>query len=360
MKKLLLLFFLFSQNIHAEEIPVLIFVNTYDQADSIGFNIVQSLPEFVYDQILSGKVKLWDSPKKEDHISPKTLMQIEKYAQTSFKSTNQLFIYENWIRERKSLKVKTLGFYFSGKKPNGEEVAYGFVDYVELDSIFQFTLMPSNADGNCGMTYDDALRQKLYNYNIVQYGGRRVESVKEALDIKNEIKPLLPKKKWSEREDCKMIQYVIEDSALSADSRFVAGRKFLSALEKYLVESPEYFLNIGGDQLTSDPTNYKIHVDKVEMDEYWVKSGTNISYSIYSMKIFVNNTALIALPVDEIQRMDFLINFRSVNDFLKEKEFYFRILKINSQDIPPEKAAAYLNGITELRWSHLIEWARYQ
>ena len=49
-----------------------------------------------------------------------------------------------------------------------------------------------------------------------------------------------------------------------------------------------------------------------------------------------------------------------LNDFLKEKEFYFRILKINSQEIPAEKSAAYLNGIKELRWSHLIEWARYQ
>ena len=96
------------------------------------------------------------------------------------------------------------------------------------------------------------------------------------------------------------------------------------------------------------------------MDEYWIKSGNNISYSIYGMKIFVNNVALNVLSVDEIQRMDFLINFRPVNDFLKEKEFYFRILKINNQDIPPEKSSAYLNGITELRWGHLIEWARYQ
>ncbi|MCX6274430.1 MAG: hypothetical protein NTV09_04400 [Bacteroidetes bacterium] len=360
MKKLLLLLFLLSKNIHAEEIPVLIFVNTYDQADSLGFNIVQSLPEFVYDQILAGKVILWDSPKKEDRIEAKTLTQIEKYAQTSFKSTNQLFIYENWIKERRSLTIKTVGFYFSGKKPNGEEVAYGFVDYAELDSVFQFTLVPSNADGNCGMTYDDALKQKLYNYNIVQYDGKRIESVKEALAIKNEIKPLLPKKKWSDQEDCKIIRYVIEDSVASKKSSFTETRKFLVSLEKYLIETPEYFLNIGGDQLTSDPANYKIHVDKVEMDEYWIKSGSNISYSIYSMKIYVNGSALNALPVDEIQQMDFLINFRSVNDFLKEKEFYFRIFKINSQDIPPEKAAAYLSGIAELRWSHLIEWARYQ
>lgn len=360
MKKLLLFLFLISANAVAEEIPVLIFVNTYDQADSVGFNIVQSLPEFVYDQVMAGKVTLWDSPKKEDRIEAKTLTQIEKYAQTSFKVTNQLFIYENWIKDRKSLIIKTLGFYFSGKKANGEEVAYGYVDYLELDSVFQFTLVPSNADGNCGMTFDDALKQKLYNYNIVQYNGKRIESVKEAITIKNEIKPLLPKKKWSDQEDCKIIRYVIEDSVGNQNSRFAESRKFIASLEKYLEETPEFFLNIGGDQLTSDPSIYKIRVDKVEMEEYWIKSGNNISYSIYSMRIYVNNTALNALPVDEIQRMDFLINFMSVNDFLKEKEFYFRILKINSQDIPPEKAAAYLNGIMELRWSHLIEWARYQ
>jgi len=361
MKRLFIFFlFLLSKNIHAEEIPVLLFLNTYDQADSLGFNLVQSLPEFVYDQVLSGKVTLWDSPKKEDRIEPKTLMQIEKYAETSFKVTNQLFIYENWNRDRRSLVIHTLGFYFSTKKPNGEEVAYGFIDYSELDSVFQFTLVPSNADGNCSMTYDDALKQKLYNYNIVQYGGKRVESVSEALAIKNEIRALLPKKKWSEQDDCKIVKYVIEDSVAAKEPKFAESRKMLASLEKYLAESPEFFLNIGGDKLTTDPANYKIKVGKVEMEEYWIRNGNNVDYSIYSMKIFVNDKPLEPLAIEQIQQLDFLIGFRSVNDFLKEKEFYFRIVRINNQDIPPEKSAAYLGGITELRWSHLIEWARYQ
>ena len=360
MKRYFLILFFFSKSLYAEEIPVLLFVSTYDQADSLGFNIVQSLPEFVYGQIMEGKVTLWDGPEKQDKIEFKSLTQIEKYAESSFRSTNQLFIYESWTRDRKSLSVKTLGFYFSGKKPNGEEVAYGYVDYNELDSAFQFTLVPSNADGNCSMTYDDALKQKLYNYNIVQYDGKRVESVKEAIEIKNEIRPLLPGKKWSEQDDCKIIKYVIEDSVLSKAPEFTESRRFLAAVSKYLTENPEYFLNIGGDKLTTDPISYKILVNKVEMEEYWIRKGNSVDYSIYSMKIFVNNFALTALSVDEIQRLDFLVGFRSVNDFLKEKEFYFRILKINSQDIPAEKSAAYLSGIRELRWSHLIEWARYQ
>ena len=345
---------------YAEEIPVLLFLNTYDQDDSLGFNLVQSLPEFVYDQILDGKVTLWDSPKKEDRIEPKTLMQIEKYAQTSFKVTNQLFIYEKWIRARKSLAIQTIGFYFSSKKPDGEEVAYGFVDYEELDSVFQFTLVPSNADGNCSMTYDDVLKQKLYSYNIVQYGGKRVESVAEAIEVKNEIKPLLPLKDWSEKDDCKSVNYMIEDSAASKDAAFIESRRFLAAVTKYLTETPELFLNIGGDKLTNDPSKFKMTVNKVEMEEYWIRKEDNIDYSLYSMVIYVNNNPLNALSLDEIQQLDFLIGFRSVNDFLKEKEFYFRILRINSQEIPAEKSAAYLNGIRELRWSHLIEWARYQ
>jgi hypothetical protein len=78
------------------------------------------------------------------------------------------------------------------------------------------------------------------------------------------------------------------------------------------------------------------------------------------MIIYVNDSALSALSIDEIQQLDFLVAFRSVNDFLKEKEFYFRILRINSQEIPAVKSAAYLNGLKDLRWSHLIEWARYQ
>jgi hypothetical protein len=360
MKKLFLVLFLFPVFLHAEEIPVLLFLSTYDQDDSLGFNLVQSLPEFVYGQIMERKVTLWDSPKKEDRIEPKTLEQIEKYAQSSFKVTNQLFIYEKWIRDRKSLSITTIGFYFSAKKPDGEEVAYGFVDYDELDSALEFTLVPTNADGNCSTTYGDALKQKLYNYNIVQYGGKRIESVAEALKVKNEIHPLLPLKKWSEKNDCKMVSYVIEDSASSKDPAFIESRRFLSAAGKYLTENPELFLNIGGDKLTSDISKYKITVNKVEMQEYWVRKGDVIDYSLFSMTIYINGISLNALSLDEIQQLDFLVGFKSVNDFLKEKEFYFRIFRINSQDIPAEKSYAYLNGIKELRWSHLIEWARYQ
>jgi hypothetical protein len=358
--KILFLFFLFPLFLQAEEIPVLLFVSTYDQDDSLGFNLVQSLPEFVYERIIEGKVTLWDSPKKEDRIEPKTLIQIEKAEQTSFKVTSQLFIYEKWNKERKRLNIQTVGFYFSSKKDDGGEVAYGFVDYADLDSAFQFTLLPSNADGNCSMTYDEALKQKLYNYNIVQYGGKRMESVEEAIRVKNEITPLLPKKKWNEKDDCKFVKYLIEDSSATQDPSMMASRKFLIAFSKYLTETPELFLNIGGDKLTNDPSKFRITVNKVEMDEYWIMKDGAVDYSIYSMVIYVNNTPLSALSLEEIQQLDFLIGFSSVNDFLKEKEFYFRILKINSQEIPADKSSAYLNGIRELRWSHLIEWAKYQ
>jgi len=360
LKKLFPVFFLFPFFLHAEEIPVLLFVSTYDQVDSIGFNLVESLPGLVYSQIIDGKVTLWDSPKKEDRIEAKTLEQIEKYAQTSFKVTSQLFIYEKWIRDRKSFSFETVGFYFSSKKPDGDEVAYGFVDYAELDSMLQLTLVPANADGNCSMTYGDVLRQKLYNYNIVQYGGKKIESVAEAMQVKNDIKPLLPSKNWNEGDDCKKITYVIEDSALSKNPPVAESRKFLSSLGKYLTETPELFLNIGGDKLTNDPQKLKITVNKVEMVEYWVRKTDVVDYSFFSMVIYANNTPLNALSLDEIQQLDFLIGFKSVNDFLKEKEFYFRILKINSQEIPAEKSAAYLSGIRELRWNNLIEWARYQ
>ena len=360
LKKLILVFFFFPIFLHAEEIPVLLFLSTYDQVDSLGFNLVQSLPEFVYDRIIEGKVTLWDSPKKEDRIEPKSLQQIEKYAQTSFKVTNQLFIYEKWIKERKNLSIETVGFYFSSKKPDGDEVAYGYVDYAELDSVLEFALIPSNADGNCSMTFGDALTQKLYNYNIVQYGDKRMESVAEAMKVKNDIKDLLPAKSWNEKDNCKMVSYSIEDSAGSKSPSFLQSRRFLNSLGKYLTETPELFLNIGGDKLTSDPMKFKISVNKVEMVEYWVWKGDVIDYSLYSMVIYVNNTPLNALSIDEIQQLDFLIGFKSVNDFLKEKEFYFRILKINSQEIPAEKSAVYLNGMRDLRWSHLIEWARYQ
>src|SRR4051812_12918780 len=108
-----------SYIVKAQETPVMLFVNDHDQGDSMGYNVVQSLSALVYSQVMIDKIVLWDSPQKELQIKPQSLQQIEKYSAASFKSVNQLFIYETWSKNKKSVSVKPFGMYFSTKKPDG-------------------------------------------------------------------------------------------------------------------------------------------------------------------------------------------------------------------------------------------------
>jgi hypothetical protein len=348
-----------TANLFAEETPVMLFLSKNDQSDSLGFNLVESLPGIVYKEIMANHVVLWDSPKMEDRIEAKTLKTIEKSSNSSFSITNSLFILEQWKIEKKSLTVKTLGFYFSAKNMQGEEVSYGFVEYKSLDSVLRTTTIPANANGSCNTTFNDVLKQKLYYYNVVQYNNKRIANLQESVNIKNEIKPLLPKKAWSREDDCKVVKYVIEEKKDSAGNAGAMSKKLLMLFEKYFNENQEIFMNMGGDLLMGDTANYKVRVSGLQVEEYWIKNDDHIDYSIYKATVLVNGKPLASMPADDLQTLNFLIGFKPVNDFIKEKEFYFRIVKINNEDIPASLAKGYLNALNNYKWNHVIEYAKY-
>ena len=58
--------------------PVLLRVLRSEQSDTLGCNFVEELTRIVYNEIMTGHTKLWDSPAKEIQITGTTLQEIEK------------------------------------------------------------------------------------------------------------------------------------------------------------------------------------------------------------------------------------------------------------------------------------------
>lgn len=361
--KKLFLFLLFSISVltsRSEVSPVLLFLSRQDQSDTLGFNLVRELPALVYKEIIAGRVPLWDSPEKQIQILPASLHKIEENSGLFFSDTRQLFIYELWDLDKKQGELKTIGFYFSNRALQGEEVSYGFVDYLTIDSLLRVTDIPTNANGNCELTFLDVLQSRYYSYNIVQIGNKKVTNVNEAIALKQEARSFIAGRIPPPSNNCKDVLYLVNTGDTLHGELSRRSDRFIQGLEKYFNENKEEYYNAGGDRLTNFIEAESILLSELEVQERWVKKDEFIEYKLISLGIPVRDESPILLKNENIQIPDLLIDFKSVPDILNEKEFYFRIIKINDQDLSVSQSDAYLKGLRTWRWNQLTEFVRYE
>ncbi|HNQ61134.1 MAG TPA: hypothetical protein PKJ62_02000 [Bacteroidia bacterium] len=340
--------------------PVLLFLSKQDQADTLGFNIVDELPNLVYKEIMSGRVSLWDSPNKDLQIKPSSLKSLEESSGDDFSNSKQLFIYELWDLDRKKGDLKTVGFYFSSRTTKGDEISYGFVAFESLDSLFRQTRISSNANGNCELTFDQVLKSHYYFFNVVQVGEKKITNIKEALALKDEVKIFLSQKTVPPSSDCKDIVYLVEPIPGDSNTYKENSNNLIQKLQLYLNENKEVFYNLGGDRIKNFIQLQKVTITSIEIQEKWVKFPDKIQNELVSIKIFAENQALDLIAKSDIHILDMLIDFKSLGDFLNEKEFYFRIGKINDQEITEAQSVAYLKGLRSWKWNQLTEFVRYE
>ncbi len=358
--QLLLLFLLSASCSLATHSPVLLFLSKQDQPDTLGYNIVDELPALVYKEIMSGRIALWDSPNKEIQIKPSSLKSLEESSGDDFIHSKQLFIYELWDLDKKKGDLQTVGFYFSSRTGKGEEISYGFVSYQSLDSLFKHTLIPSNANGNCDVTFDEVIKSHYYFFNVVQVGEKKITNIKEALALKDDVKIFLAQRTVPPANDCKDILYFIELLKGDSNSLQKNAADLLNKLQLFMNENNEVFYNLGGDRIKNFSQPQKVTITSVEIHERWRKKPDMIANELISIKIFSENQALDLLTKADIHTIEVLVDFKSISDFLNEKEFYFRIGKINDQEITEAQSSAYLKGLRSWKWNQLTEFVRYE
>ena len=347
-------------NLFAAQSPVLLFLSRQDQADTLGYNIVNELPALVYKEIIDGRVPLWDSQNKDVQITPSSLKSLEASSGDNFSQAKQLFIYELWDLDKKKGELQTVGFYFSSRTNKGEDISYGFVDYDPLDSLFRSTKIPVNSNGNCDLTFYDVLHGKYYFYNVVQIGEKKITNIKEALALKDEVTQFISQRISPPDHDVKELSYVIQYSDNPPDVAMSRSNQFIQSLQLFLNENQEVFYNLGGDKILDFRQANKIKVTSVEVVEKWRKVEDRIESELISLQIYVASQPMDLLKSGDIHFLDLLVDFKSVTDFLREKEFYFRIAKINSQEIALGKSPVYLKGLRTWKWNQLTEFVRYE
>ncbi|MDX5320558.1 MAG: hypothetical protein LPK45_05635, partial [Bacteroidota bacterium] len=166
-----------SQELAAyRDIPALVHLNSKEQADTIGFNLVEGICSLLYRPILNGEVPLYVSPKKELRIDGNSLLALENSSGTQFETCPDIFFHEYWSSNRKTTAFKIEGFSFVNKNRLEQKVAYGYVDVRDIDSLLLHAMIKNTVNGYAQLSFSDALMSRRYLYHLVQMGEETFQS----------------------------------------------------------------------------------------------------------------------------------------------------------------------------------------
>lgn len=340
------------------EVPVLIHLPKGEQSDTFGFNLVEHLPHLIYKKINEGKLNLWDSPKKQVIISPEALKDIENSNNVSFAYTQNLFLNELWTSSRRKTEFVILGFSFLSESPKGK-ISFGYVDLLDALPFLGSEFIPCNVNGPAQLTYINALYSRKYTFNLLQFGNKDF-TVNPVASFQIKKDAFYSKKKVNgiyRFPQTKMVTYVLEKNIGQLND---PGADCIASIEKYLNNNKEVLFNIGGNKYFDYQRKvFEITVTRVEITEIWEKNGTQITFKPYQVRIFANNKPLDVISFEEVAKWQLLINFKTLEDVLKEKGFDYSIYKINKDLIPYAESSIYLKALKEYKWSQVSYYVKY-
>lgn len=340
------------------EVPVLIHLPMGEQEDTNGFNLVENLPSLMYKHILSGKVILWDSPKKNIAISPEALKNIEENNQVSFAYSQNLFLNELWTSSRRKTEFVIVGISFLSESPKGK-ISFGYVDMQEVLGLLGRELIPTNVNGPALLTYLDALYSRRYYFNVLQFGikdfsvnpGASFDIKKDAFYSRKKVQGLY------KIPQTKLVTYVLEKNVSEIND---PGTDCMISIERFLNDNKEILFNIGADRYFDyHRKNFEITVTRIEITEIWEKKGNQINYKPYQIRVFANNKPLNTLSFEEVAKWQLLINFKTLEDVLMEKAFQYSLYKINKDLIAYIESSIYLKALKEYKWTQVSNYVKY-
>lgn len=352
-----LLFQSFSY-VKAEDVKVLLRIGSNAEARSSNVTFARELAALVYAEIMNGNVTLWDSREKGLQITPVTLQGIENTTNTQFADLDYVFSYELWSRNRKGLSAHIYGFSFSSKGEDGNDVAFGYVDFSDLKQSLITTRVPTNADGDFNTTFVTALYRKLFDYSLFQFGNQIVNSWIESERIVHLFKNGMEFHEHTGAYESteKMINYIVDSQSQFDDEKSRNSKMLLVSIENFLNSNKEIFFNLGGEKITNHIETDKVSVSKVEINELWVRKNGYIIFKPKSMIVHIGDKSLNRIPLTDMRKLKLEIADTDLVTFLKTKNYNFVINKINAEEIEFQLAYVYYKALLNTEWTAIRKY----
>lgn len=342
----------------ATSTPVILKLSRSLQMDSTGCNYVEQLSEVIYQEIISNRVKLWDSPQMQIQISGEALASIERATRTEFVKSEFVFIYELWESSRDELTSQTLGVSFSNMNADNKIIEYGFIEFKSIKELLYRTRIKTNANGDFEATFAYYLSAKLFNFTMLQFGNTIVKSIEESSSI---LKNFCANKRFNRSDlfvddPVKQILYTIDIKNCGKDDVGLKTKSILISFEDYFNANQELFYNLGGEKIQSHFNKKKVTINRIEISELWTRKAEGIRYDLRSLTVYFDDIALQTIPVRDFMKMELLINSQEAMEVFRSKQFNFVIRQINSQAIEPKHAYLFYKALNTYDWSRLSEY----
>jgi hypothetical protein len=344
------------------QVPVILRATSSEQHDTIGCNFIKELCRISYVAILEGKAKLWDSPAKEIQLFAPSLLEIERSSQTKFEDQEIVFIYEMWNSVGKDLKSTTTGFLFSNVNSVGEEVAYGYVEYSDLQEACLRSRIMMNANGNYNSTLAAYIYSKNFNYKILQFAGKVIDNATDSRLIKEDF---IGNRKFNTSSFAtnevaqKMVGWNLDFGAALTGAKADSSRLFIASLTTYLMENEELLYNLGGDKIMNPVLKGKWKITRVEFRELWKKINSEVLCDPSSMVVFINDIPLTEIPYRDMIKMEFKVGALPWLEFIKSKSYALNITSINNQEIQRSESFIYLKALNTYDWNKVTEFVKF-
>ena len=103
----------------------------------------------------------------------------------------------------------------------------------------------------------------------------------------------------------------------------------------------------------------KLSITRIQVKEIWKKIDEKIQYDPVSVTIFINDTALTEILYRDMVKMEVSIGLKSWVDFIREKQFFYVIKKINNQEVSHAQSYVYLKALQSYEWGKITEFVKF-
>ena len=353
--RLYLIFFVFfasGQAVFAQN-TVVIKVLAANQKTDFGYNIVSELARLVYPKLISGQLKLYPDANQMQRLRSKVaITNMERLSGTTFENATGFYIYELWNFSGKNTSCEIKGFQFF--QDDTSLINYGFINATDLKKELLTTKVFTNADGPGELSFEQALSNFVFNYEIIDFGGKKVRMdskqnrIKNIFFTKNNYIPTVP--------FLRNQKYVTYEIYPWNPNNYTSGNNIVHlALNAYANDMKEDFLNSGGTYHSTDYSkNERISLKKLVVTEQWFKLNDSIGQvPLYLSLEFSNGSKVDNLPLSSTNDWALDLNGESLSDFLVNKQFGFKITQINNQKITTREAKAYYSALQTWNWKDL-------
>lgn len=344
------LLFSFRTKTKADIYKVTIRVNVYDQSEFTGYNFVTEFASLVYGELQDGNIVMYDTYLKENLLDFKAINALEKSSGTTFLHVQNLFIYEYWKVGKYKTKIHPVGFVFTTRSKEDQDVSYGYLDYSDIKQIMERKLK-TNVNGPMNISFNDALLAKKYHFDLIQVNnemitnGERSEFIMQSA-FKGKYQPNIS------IDTRRLVLYKVTDQCKQGEKQPLETL-LLNQISRFLRNDTTLILTYC-DSLKKNPELFKnFRVNEILIAEIIDHNRKFIRSEPLSIILNFNGIYFDPISFDTFKRWPILVNFRSASDIIKEKSFDYTIFRINSQELKPDDSPYYISAIKTLKWNEL-------